>query len=243
MNSKWTAALTVAMGTILLSGAANAQEPSAPAKDEVSADSTSSSRDLPAANRAVELTIGTGYAQGLGNVATRQAKLTDVGTAGGAVEGSVGYRLIPPLTLGVYGSGAMFGRGDQVDSSANLYSATAGVQADWHFLPSAHDLDPWVSLGSGWRGYWIHADQGTTSIQGLEMAKLRLGVDYRISPAVAISPVIGADLSLFLSQSNPASNGSFSNISSPNVNTFVFAGLLGRFDVPTDGSASKVAGL
>jgi hypothetical protein len=241
MNTKWTTAGAVAVTGVLLTVAANAQDTNPPVKDEAAGSASDKSRELPAADHAVELTIGTGYAQGLGNIATGQPTLTDVGTAGGAIEGSVGYRLIPQLTLGVYGSGAMFGRGGQVDTSANLYSATAGVQADWHFLPAAHEIDPWVSLGTGWRGYWIDANQGTTSIQGLEMAKLRVGVDYRLTSAVAISPVVGADMSLFLSQATPSSNGSFSNVSSPNVNTFVFAGVLGRFDIPTDGGASKIA--
>lgn len=246
MNTKWIAATWTTAATVLLAGAANAQTTGAPTtnapqKDEAIGAGSERAGRLPAADHAIELTVGTGYAQGLGNVAAGQPTLTDIGVAGGAVEASVGYRLIPSLTLGVYGSGAMFGRGGQVDSSANLYSATAGVQADWHFLPTGHELDPWVSLGTGWRGYWVNANQGTTSIQGLEMARLRVGVDYRIAPAVAISPVVGADMSLFLSQSAPGSNGSFSNISSPNVNSFVFAGVLGRFDIPTGSSDSQIA--
>src|SRR5207237_4036085 len=131
-----------------------------------------------------------------------QPSFTDLAQAGGRLQVGVGYRLMPQLTLGVYGSGAMFGRGDSVDSSSKLYTASAGVQADWHFLPSGSELDPWVSLGTGWRGYWVNADQGTTSLHGLELAKLQVGVDYRIAPAVAIAPVIGADLSTFLTQEN-----------------------------------------
>jgi hypothetical protein len=232
MNSKWIIA-AVAASSVAVTGVASAQE-----KDQPSAES-SKAGELAPATGAVELTIGTGYAQGFGNVASGQPSLTDVGQPGGAVQVGAGYRLIPQLTLGVYGSGAMFGRGDQVDGSSNLYSATAGVQADWHFLPSGNQIDPWVSLGTGWRGYWIHADQGTTAMHGLELAKLQVGADYRITRAVAISPVVGAGLSMFLTESTPASNG-FQNISSPNVNTFVFGGVLGRFDVPTTAS-SQVA--
>jgi hypothetical protein len=134
----------------------------------------------------------------------------------------------------------MFSRGDQVDSSSNLYSATAGVEAAWHFLPSANQLDPWVSLGTGWRGYWIHGDQGTTSLQGLQLAKLQAGLDYRVSRDIAISPVIGADLSMFLSESTPFASG-FSNITDPKVNTFLFGGLQGRFDIPVGSDSSRVA--
>jgi hypothetical protein len=75
----------------------------------------------------------------------------------------------------------------------------------------------------------------------MEIAKLQVGLDYRIDRAVAISPVVGLDLSAFFTQSTPGSNA-FGNVSNPNVNTFVFAGLQGRFDFPTGrGSASQMA--
>lgn len=199
-----------------------------------------SSKDLSAPTHAVELTIGTGYEQGFGKFTTTQPSLTDIGSAGGAVQLGVGYRIIPQLTLGVYGSGASFSRADQVDSSTNLYSASAGVESDWHFLPSGYQLDPWVSVSSGWRGYWINQSAGNTSVQGMEIAKLQVGVDYRIDRAIAISPVVGADLSTFFTQSTPQSNG-FSSLNNTQVSTFLFAGLQGRFDIPTRSTSSQVA--
>jgi outer membrane protein W len=233
MKSKWIT-LGLAIGGVAIAGVAGAQE-----KDQNVA--ASKSDELAPAANALELTVGTGYAQGFGDIASNRPALTDVAQPGGAVQIGVGYRLIPQLTLGLYGSGAMFSRGDQVDTTSNLYSASAGVQADWHFIPSGSEFDPWVSLGTGWRGYWVRADQGTTSLQGLELAKLQLGVDYRVARAVAISPVIGADLSMFLSESNPGTS-SYSNVADPRVNTFVFAGLQGRFDIPLGNeSSSKVA--
>jgi hypothetical protein len=236
MKKTWmTAAAVVASTLTVASGALAQSQP----KDEVKEDR--GTRDLSAPTHALELTIGTGYEQGFGNVSGGQPRLTDLATAGGAVQIGVGYRVLPQLTLGVYGSGAMFGRGDQVDSTAKVYSAAAGVQADWHFLPAGRELDPWVSLGTGWRGYWIQTDSaGQTSLQGLELAKLQVGLDYRIDRAVSIGPVVGVDLSTFLTQSTPTSNG-FANVSSPNVNTFLFAGLMGRFDVPTEPDRSRIA--
>jgi hypothetical protein len=220
-------AVVMTMGTTLtMAGAASAQEPTKDAPRSSEGAST-----LSAADRSVELTVGAGYAQGLGNVGAAQPSLGDVGQAGGAVQLGAGYRLVPQLTLGVYGSGAMFARGDQVDSTTNLYTATAGVQADWHFIPAASHFDPWVSLGTGWRGYWLSADQGTTALHGLELAKLQVGVDYRIDRSIAVSPVIGADLSTFLTESTPTTDA-YHNIHSPKVDTFLFAGLQGRFDIP-----------
>jgi hypothetical protein len=235
MNSQSIAAAAIAASGLLVTAVASAQE-----KDQPTHSDQQKTRDLAPATHALELTIGTGYAQGFGDIAGGRASLTDIGEAGGEVQVGVGYRLIPQLTLGVYGTGATFARGGQVDGSSNLYSASAGVQADWHFLPARHELDPWVSLGTGWRGYWVNADQGNTSMQGLELAKFQVGVDYRISKAISISPVIGADMSLFLTESTPTSNG-FANIASPKVNSFVSAGILGRFDIPTGSAEAEVA--
>jgi len=235
MQTKWIVSAAGALGMLLLAGSASAQVQT---KDEVKEDS--GEKGLAPATSAVELTIGSGYEQGFGKFTSGQPSLTDVGQAGGAVQLGVGYRLIPQLTLGLYGSGAMFSRGDQVDPSADLYSAAAGVQADWHFLPGGHALDPWISLGSGWRGYWISANAGNTSIQGMEIAKLQVGVDYRIAQAVSVSPVVGLDLSSFFTQSTPESNR-FANITNPEVNTFVFAGMMGRFDIPTGTHSTQVA--
>jgi hypothetical protein len=235
MKTKWMA-VAVTLATVAVSGLASAQQ-----KDESAVAPKPS--PLSAATNSLELTIGAGYAQGFGDIGANRPTLTDVAQPGGAVQIGVGYRLIPELTLGLYGAGSMFSRGDRVDSSTNLYSAAAGVQADWHFLPAAHEFDPWVSLGTGWRGYWLHGDQGTTALQGLELAKLQLGVDYRIARQVAISPVIGADLSMFLTES-AAGAQSYTDVTDPKVNTFVFGGLMGRFDIPVGASsAPEVASL
>jgi outer membrane protein W len=249
MNSKWITA--IAISSTLMTSIASAQDKQEEQESKASAgrarekdqaeDESKQSERLEHVKDAVELTLGMGYSQGFGDVGKRQPSLTDVGNPGGALELGVGYRLLPELAIGVYGSGAMFGRGDRVDGSADLYSATAGIKADWHFLPSRHEFDPWVSLGTGWRGYWVSADQGTSAMHGWQIAKLQAGVDYRVDKAVAISPVIGADLTTFFSQSAPESDG-FHKIDSPDVNVFVFAGLQGRFDISTQsGSSSQLA--
>jgi hypothetical protein len=228
----WISASMV-LAIVAVSGVAGAQEKDAPQQ-------SSGTKDLSAPTRHLELKLGTGYEQGFGNVGDNQPSLTDVGTAGGAIQAGVGYRLIPNLTLGVYGSGAMFGRGTQVDGSTNLYSATAGVEATWHFIPAASELSPWVSLGSGWRGYWEHANQGDASMHGWEIARLQVGLDYRIQKEIAVAPVIGVDVTTFFTQSTPASSG-YQNISSPTANAFLFAGIQGRFDIPLGGDSSRVA--
>ena len=55
-----------------------------------------------------------------------------------------------------------------------------------------------------------------------------MGFDLRVSPDIAIAPVIGADATMFLFQDV---SGNIDIISSPRVSTFVFAGVQGRLDV------------
>lgn len=231
--NKWISASTMAAIITLGGSVASAQQ-----KDQ--ARESNGSNDLSSSNHNLELTVGTGYVQGFGNVGSGQPALTDTGTAGGALEAGVGYRAIPQLALGVYGSGSMYGRGSQVDSPANLYSATAGIGATYHILPAASELDPWISLGSGWRGYWENDNRGTTSMHGWEIARLQFGLDYRIDKQVAIAPVVGVDMTTFFTQSTPTSNG-WNSISSPTVNAFLFAGVQGRFDIPVGPNTSQVA--
>jgi hypothetical protein len=219
-------ATALLFSTLLATNVAGAQERDQGARLGAASDA------LAPATHDVEITIGTGYAQGFGKVASGGAKLTDSAQAGGGVELGVGYRVTSHLMLGVYGSGSMFSRADQVDSSTNLYSASAGIQAAWHFLPAYQTFDPWVSIGTGWRGFWINSNAGTSSLQGMDLGRLQVGVDYRLNDAISISPVASATLTSFFTQSQAGESG-FSNISSPTVSTFLFAGLQGRFDIAT----------
>jgi hypothetical protein len=195
---------------------------------------------LAPASNAFEITIGAGYEQAFGKVATGAPMFTDTATAGGGVQVGLAYRFTPYFGFGVYGTGAQFGRGGQTDSSAQLYSMSGGVQADIHFAPGGRQFDPWISLGTGWRGYWESTNSGTTSMHGLELGKLQVGIDYRISQGLAISPVVGADMSLFLTRNTPGSD-SFSNIGGPTINTFLFGGLMGRFDLVGESAPSRTA--
>jgi outer membrane protein OmpA-like peptidoglycan-associated protein len=62
-----------------------------------------------------------------------------------------------------------------------------------------------------------------------ELLAAKVGYDVRVSEDVAIAPVLGADLNMFVWE-NP-SNSSSGVMSTAQVGTFVYAGLQGRFDV------------
>jgi hypothetical protein len=188
------------------------------------------SEQVPSVSNALELGVGAGYAQGVGDIASGRSTLHDVSGPGGAVELDIGYRIMPQLMIGVYGYGAQYARGDVLSDGTDVRSAAAGVQANWHFRPD-YRIDPWVGLGTGWKGLWLSPDVGkNTSLQGLELARVQVGADYRISPEVAITPVLGADVSMFLTENGPGLSG-YTNISDPRANFTFFGGVAARFDV------------
>ena len=212
-----------------IGGSAFADEPS---------DATPASWDCPVAapTNAFELTIGGGYTQGAGDISERGSNIHDVSHAGAQVEMKAAYRIIPSLAIGAYGTYAQFVRGDVLADGTDVRSVTAGFFADYHFRPD-RSLDPYVGLASGWRGFWLYPNQGkNTSLQGWEIARLQVGLDYRISHVTAIGPVIGASVNTFFTESTPDTNG-FDNVHNPRASFFFFSGIQGRFDfggsVPT----------
>ena len=185
---------------------------------------------VPSVKNAFEIGVATGYTQGGGKLGGNMGSLEDLSGPGGAVEVDLGYRILPQLSLGAYGTFSKYQKGDNVANDTDVLGATAGLQAVLHARPD-RSVDPWVSLGTGWKGLWLNPSSGkVTSLQGLELARLQLGVDYRVSKDVAISPVIGGSLSLFISQDSDMT-ADLTEITDKKVNFTGFAGLSGRFDL------------
>lgn len=183
-----------------------------------------------APSNAFEIGVATGYAQGAGPVGGDMLHVEDVSSAGGAVELDASYRINPNLALGAYGTLSKYATGDRIDDTNDVLGATAGIQATAHLRPD-RSVDPWVSLGTGWRGLWLSPDAGkNTALQGFELARVQLGVDYRVTRDVAISPVIGGSLNMFVSQDSPMTT-SYEEIQDKKVNFIGFAGLAGRFEL------------
>lgn len=191
-------------------------------------------------DRTFEIAAATGYAQGGGGLGGTLGNLEDVAGPGAAVEVDVGARIIPQLAVGVYGTLGKSQHGDRIDSSTDVLSAAAGVQAAWHFRPNV-SIDPWLSLGAGWRALWLSPGAGkVTSLQGVDLARLQVGVDYRVTKEIAIAPVIGGSVSMFVSQDSPMT-ASYTEIADKKVNVTGFVGLSGRFDfVATEQSRAAV---
>jgi hypothetical protein len=185
---------------------------------------------VPTVNHAFEVGVSTGYQQGAGKLGGNMGSLEDIAGPGGAVELDLGYRIIPELSVGLYGTYSQNATGDLVANNTDVLGATAGVQVVFHARPD-RSVDPWISLGSGWKGLWLNPDRGkVTSLQGFELARLQVGADYRVSKDISIAPVIGGSLSMFVSEDSPMTD-SYTEIQDKKVNFTGFAGLSGRFDL------------
>ena len=181
-------------------------------------------------SNAFEIGVGAGYTQGGGKLGGTLGNREDAASAGATVEVDLGYRIIPALSVGAYGTFATYQRGDHLVGDTNVLGATAGIQATYHLRPD-RSIDPWVSLGSGWEGLWLDPSNAkTTSLQGLQLARLQVGADYRITKDVAIAPVIGGSLTMFVSQDSPMTTN-YDEIHDKKLNLSGVAGVAGRFDL------------
>jgi outer membrane protein W len=190
-------------------------------------------RPVAAPDRALEIGVSTGFNQGIGDLQQGQP-ISGYAGAGALGEVDIGYRANPHLMVGAYGSATQFNANDRLTQvftpGTDVRTATAGVQANWHFRPY-RAVDPWVGLGAGYRGFWVIPERGgITTRQGLDLARFRAGVDYRLSPEVALGPIVGVDASMLLSEKLPGAAG-YTGIPNRTVTGFVFAGIGGRFDM------------
>src|SRR5262249_3955398 len=154
-------------------------------------------RPMPPTQAAFELALGGGYTQGAGGAGVI-GNIEDVAGPGGTVEVQAGYRISPRFSLGLYGRVARFRHGGATADGSRADGAAGGFQAVWHSVDT-RTVDPWISVGAGWRGLWIdRAGAQPSSMQGIELLRVQLGIDYRLSSRFAVSPVIAVSLSTFL---------------------------------------------
>ncbi len=194
-------------------------------------------RQMAAPSGAFEIGASGLYNQGWGNLTDSVSprtpltgrKVQDVGGAGIGGELDLGYRFAPPAAAGVFGQFSEYDADQRLLSGTNVRSILAGIQGSWHARPY-HSVDPWVNLGSAWRGYWIVPEVGgITSYQGWEIARLQIGLDMRASREIAIAPYVSGGLDVFFSEKLP--NIDSRNLDPVPVSGWFGAGVMGRFDV------------
>lgn len=200
------------------------EDPSAPREDpSTPREGASAPRGMRGPQRAFELTASSGYAQGFGTLQPGLA-VPRVAKAGVGIDVAAGYRIEPHYAVSFGGQYQELSA--ERDDGVRAFAWNLALQ--YHIAPTAR-LDPWVELGAGYRLLWLvpFGTAPNTSFHGPELVRLRAGLDVRVSPGVAFSPVIGADATMFVLRDDTR----LSTIADPTLSTFVYAGLQGRIDV------------
>jgi hypothetical protein len=185
---------------------------------------------LPPPSDAVEIGVGLGYAHAFGHPSTEAPRRVNMGVDGATLALELGWRASPPIEIGVYASGTQLGNAALVPGSADVYAATAGVKLAWHLRPD-RGLDPWLGIGLGWSGYWQSFERGgVTALHGVDLARARVGVDYRVREDFALTPLVGVDVTRFVIESLAGERTW--RIHPAGFDVFFFAGVAARIDVP-----------
>jgi hypothetical protein len=179
---------------------------------------------VPAPINAFEVNVGGGYTQGFGLILPGTG-IPSVAGAGIAASVDLGYRVNPRWSLGVQGEYQEFT--SERNTAARGFVGNIGPT--FHAAPLMRG-DPFMRLATGYRGLWSVNPPGapTTFVHGFEVAKAQFGYDMRVSRDVALAPMVGIDLNIFVWQDQ---NGVNTRLSSAQVGSFVWAGLQGRFDM------------
>jgi hypothetical protein len=184
---------------------------------------------LRAPRRAFELGVDMGYTQGFGALdGTRN--LRQIEDAGIALGLSLGYRATPGFSIAATGQFQGFSADDRLPSGTMVRGAATGLAGTFHIAPYER-VDPFITLGTGYRMLWEvpTGSAPTTLSHGFEMGKLEIGVDLRPTENIAIAPVLGADLDMFMWRNVTGTDRA--DISNRGVSAFLFAGVRGRFDI------------
>ncbi len=187
----------------------------------------SADEPLPPTEGGLELSLGFGYGRGLGPVGAGVPTMQGFSRGGGTAVLDLGWRVNGRWMAGTYGEFGLFEANESDTTSSR--SAALGIQGQFHVMPERR-YDPWIGLGFGWRGYWADRHSGKYKLQGLDLVRVRVGVDSRVSQTLAIGPVVGMTVTQFLSASPGGSRG-YSDVTDRKINTFFFGGLAGRFSL------------
>lgn len=183
-----------------------------------------------APRNAFEIGVNTGYTQGFGNISNG----TSVGNVAGAGLGvglDLGYRATPQFSIGLAGQYQEFNPDNELKSGTNVRGLTGTLQATVHFSPFER-VDPFLTLGTGYRMLWEvpPGSNNNTLTHGFQLAKANVGLDFRVNDSIALGPMIGADLNMFV-WTNPEGPRGNQQIDDVGLNTYIYAGLAGRFDI------------
>ncbi len=178
---------------------------------------------------ALEIEVGTAYAQGVGSAAGgTMPTLQSLAGGGGALREEVGWRIDRRWMVGVYHENVLLAAGD-VTGTDRVSGHALGLEGRLHLAPSAR-VDPWIGLGAGWRSLAIDHAGGTHELQGVDLARVQVGADWRLSRSFGVAPVLGVSVTEFLSEKRPGARDAM-DLADRGVGAFLYAGVAGRFAI------------
>jgi hypothetical protein len=173
----------------------------------------------------------------------------------------LGYRVSPAFSIGgyvMYGIGFV---GDEisnncdnaddvpgVNASCSARDVRLGVQAQFHFLPKKK-LDPWLGVGLGYEWLTIgedisgggrEADFSATG-KGFEFINLQGGLDFKVTPGLALGPFLSFSIGQYGSTSTSCSGNGCAGVATESgdiddkaAHQWLLLGVKGTFVVGDD---------
>lgn len=220
MRAKFGLALAGSAFALAIAGSASAQE----------SDVGYMRAPVRGPRNALEIGVSAGYTQGFGNLEAGES-VRDTANAGAGFGLNIDHRVVPSFSYGLDGTFQQFDVNDRVGGGTDVRGMTVGAHGTFHLAPYQR-IDPTITLGTGYRMLWQapEGDNNNILTHGIQLAKLNLGLDIRVSDSVALGPMGGADLNLFMWR-NPEGSAGNARVEDTGVSTFVYAGVQGRFDV------------
>jgi hypothetical protein len=181
------------------------------------------------AGSGLEIEVGTAYAQGVGAAAgSTMPTLQTLADGGGALRETVGWRIDRRWMVGVYHENVLLAAGE-LPGTDRVTGHALGLEGRLHLAPFDR-VDPWIGLGAGWRSLSIDHGSGTHELQGVDLARVQVGADWRLSQAFGVAPVVGVSLTEFLSERRPGESGAM-DLPGRSVGAFFYGGIAGRFRI------------
>jgi hypothetical protein len=177
-------------------------------------------RPPPGASVGFQLALRTGFQVPFGQVAAG-SNMGDNFSGQVPLVIDVGWKFIPQLFVGLYGSlglggtsGALSGACAALDLNCVTASLRLGLEALVYLAPSA-DIDPWVGYGIGIESTGFSASNGNQTVSeavaGWEFAHFMAGVDFRLTKYICVGPLVDFSLGQYSSESTKDASGNTTN--------------------------------
>jgi len=177
-----------------------------------------------------------GYAVG-NNEYSKDVKMRQTLKAQIPIQLDLGTRVLPKLTLGLYGAYGVLKPGavcpPTSDCSGNVIDF--GLQAIYRF--TTRPVSPWASVGVGWEKSTLEIENVKAKAEGVEFLRLGAGWEFPMSDGFGIGPFVQYQLGQYSSFDVPGATGQPDR----GLHSWFTVGVRGTLDDMTDWDAKAKA--